>query len=166
MTDDEKVAGFMEKMSSKWQFLLDKSSPHILVRWIVFFVSIYLYLLRVYLVNGWYIVTYGLGIFLLSQSIGFLSPQVTHYPLLAHSDIRASMSLLCLLHMILSLNQYMILSNRDKLQCEKNPDKYLPTTANLFCYDRNHVLSFVYQFDPEDSDVDLGLPTSNTEEYR
>jgi Rer1 family len=76
MQEEEKVAGFAEKISSKWQFLLDKSSPHILVRWITFLVSLYLYLLRVYLVDGWYIVTYGLGIFLLSQSIGFLSPQV------------------------------------------------------------------------------------------
>ena len=32
--------------------------------------------LRVYLVNGWYIVTYGLGIYLLNLFIGFLSPQI------------------------------------------------------------------------------------------
>lgn len=76
MQEEEKVAGFADKISSKWQFLLDKSSPHITVRWVTFTCSMYLYLLRVYLVNGWYIVTYGLGIFLLSQSIGFISPQV------------------------------------------------------------------------------------------
>ena len=76
MQEEEKVATFAERMGSKFQFLLDKSSPHITVRWVTFGVSLYLYLLRVYLVNGWYIVTYGLGIFLLSQSIGFISPQV------------------------------------------------------------------------------------------
>ena len=38
--------------------------------------AIALYAIRVYLVNGWFIVTYGLGIFLLNNFIGFLSPQV------------------------------------------------------------------------------------------
>lgn len=41
-----------------------------------FFVSVVLFLLRVYMVQGWFIVTYGLGIFLLNNLIGFLSPQV------------------------------------------------------------------------------------------
>lgn len=76
MQEEEKVAGFAERIATKWQFLLDKSSPLITARWFGFVVSLYIYILRVYLVNGWYIVTYGLGIFLLSQSIGFLSPQV------------------------------------------------------------------------------------------
>lgn len=35
-----------------------------------------IYMLRVYLLNGWYIITYGLGIYLLNNFIGFLSPQV------------------------------------------------------------------------------------------
>ena len=76
MQEEEKVAGFAERIASKWQFLLDKSSPLITARWVGCVVSLYTYILRVYLVNGWYIVTYGLGIYLLSQSIGFLSPQV------------------------------------------------------------------------------------------
>ena len=33
------------------------------------------YALRVYVVRGWFIVTYGLGIFMLNNFIGFLSPQ-------------------------------------------------------------------------------------------
>ena len=45
-------------------------------RWIGFSVAMLMYLLRVYFVNGWYIVTYGLGIYLLNLFIGFLSPQV------------------------------------------------------------------------------------------
>lgn len=45
-------------------------------RWLVFLLSLCLYVTRVFLVNGWYIVTYGLGIYLLNQFIGFLSPQV------------------------------------------------------------------------------------------
>jgi len=35
-----------------------------------------LYCVRVYLLNGWYIITYGLGIYLLNLLIGFLSPQI------------------------------------------------------------------------------------------
>ena len=80
----------------KFQYLLDKTSPHLTYRWIVFAIFIILYTVRVYLVDGWYIVTYGLGIYLLNQFIGFLSPQ----------------------------------------------------------------------FDPENSDDDLGLPTRDTEEFR
>merc|ERR1712054_483907 len=34
-----------------------------------------IYCLRVYLINGWYIITYGLGIYILNLLIGFLSPQ-------------------------------------------------------------------------------------------
>ena len=77
MQGEEEVAGFAAKFSSKWQYLLDNASPHITIRWIVFVGSLLLYFFRLYLANGWFIVTYGLGIFLLSQSIGFLSPQVT-----------------------------------------------------------------------------------------
>ena len=68
--------GFFESFSRKWQYVLDKSSPKLGLRWFFFSLSIFTYALRVYLVNGWYIVTYGLGIYLLNQLIGFLSPQV------------------------------------------------------------------------------------------
>jgi hypothetical protein len=47
-------------------------------RWVMFVVALALYGTRVFLINGWYIVTYGLGIYLLNQFIGFLSPQVQH----------------------------------------------------------------------------------------
>ena len=60
----------------KWQQLLDKSTVHLIPRWVFFGVLMALYLLRMYLVNGWFIVTYGLGIYLLNLFIGFLSPQV------------------------------------------------------------------------------------------
>jgi hypothetical protein len=75
MQEEAETSGF-HKLTSKFQYLLDKSSPHVLYRWLSFCLSLYFYLLRVYLVNGWYIVTYGLGIYLLNQLIGFISPQV------------------------------------------------------------------------------------------
>lgn len=71
------TSGFFETWSKKWQYVMDKSSPHVAFRWVGFTVVFLLYFLRVYLVNGWFIVTYGLGIYLLNQLIGFLSPQVS-----------------------------------------------------------------------------------------
>lgn len=59
----------------KLQYVLDKSAPHVLYRWIGYGVVFSLYGLRVYMVNGWFVVTYGLGIYLLNQFIGFLTPQ-------------------------------------------------------------------------------------------
>jgi hypothetical protein len=43
---------------------------------ILFVGMLAVYLFRVYLIDGWYIITYGLGIYLLNNFIGFLSPQV------------------------------------------------------------------------------------------
>lgn len=72
----EPSSGFFQDMTRKYQYVLDKSSPHILYRWIFFVVLFSIYFTRVYLLNGWFIVTYALGIYLLNQLIGFLSPQV------------------------------------------------------------------------------------------
>jgi hypothetical protein len=80
MNPEPSSSGSAANMAADWQrkfqYLLDKTSPHSMYRWIGFAVLMSLYILRVYLVNGWYIVTYGLGIYLLNQFIGFLTPQV------------------------------------------------------------------------------------------
>ncbi|KAJ1414493.1 Retrieval of early ER protein Rer1 [Sesbania bispinosa] len=60
----------------QYQHMLDKTTPHVLRRWIGCFVVACIYVLRVYLVQGFYIVSYGLGIYILNLLIGFLSPQV------------------------------------------------------------------------------------------
>jgi hypothetical protein len=96
MQEETPTIGFAESWTRKWQYCLDKSSPLVLYRWIGFAFLMAMYVLRVYYLNGWFIVTYGLGIYLLNQLIGFLSPQ----------------------------------------------------------------------FDPEEADSDLGLPTRETEEFR
>ena len=74
--EQEDKPSFMDTISKRWQYLLDKSSPHVTYRWAFFGFTFFVYLLRAYFANGWYIVTYGLGIYLLNQLIGFLSPQV------------------------------------------------------------------------------------------
>ncbi|KAK6938641.1 Retrieval of early ER protein Rer1 [Dillenia turbinata] len=63
-------------ISQRYQYLLDKSTPHVLRRWISFSTIAFVYALRVYLIQGFYIITYGLGIYILQLLIAFLSPQV------------------------------------------------------------------------------------------
>ena len=61
-------------LSTQFQVLLDKSTPHTAPRWLALAALFLLYGVRVYYLQGFYIVTYGLGIFLLNLLIGFLSP--------------------------------------------------------------------------------------------
>lgn len=56
------------------QYWLDKSTIHLVPRWIFFAVVLALFFLRIYLLQGYFIVAYGLGIFLLNNFIAFLSP--------------------------------------------------------------------------------------------
>lgn len=76
MEESSESVSHVAQWSRKWQYVLDKSSPHMIYPWILFSVLFAIYCVRVYLVNGWYIITYGLGIYILNQFIGFLSPQV------------------------------------------------------------------------------------------
>ncbi|GMF48025.1 unnamed protein product [Phytophthora fragariaefolia] len=72
-----------------WLYLLDKSTIHVYARWGVAAGLLVLYLVRVFYLNAFHIVTYGLGIYLLNLFIGFLSPQVdmeTEGPLLPHKQ--------------------------------------------------------------------------------
>ncbi|CEM39496.1 unnamed protein product [Vitrella brassicaformis CCMP3155] len=55
---------------------IDRTATYIKGRWLFFFAMVALFVLRIYLTQGFYIVTYGLGIYLLNLLIGFLSPQV------------------------------------------------------------------------------------------
>jgi hypothetical protein len=70
------VAVWRDNIGRKFQFFLDKSTPHPVARWVGSLVVAAIFGLRAYYVNGFYIVTYGLGIYLLNLLIGFLSPQV------------------------------------------------------------------------------------------
>lgn len=63
-------------VSRRYQYFLDKSTPLVLHRWIAFAAVALIYALRVYFVQGYYIITYGLGIYILQLFLAFLSPQV------------------------------------------------------------------------------------------
>lgn len=73
---NERLQKWIGRGKQIWQQWLDKSTPHIAYRWIVLTVSLVVYVLRVVYLEGFYIVTYGLGIFNLNLLLGFISPQV------------------------------------------------------------------------------------------
>ncbi|XP_020225690.1 protein RER1B [Cajanus cajan] len=70
------VAKYLNDFSKLFQYYLDKSTPHSVYRWIGTLVIAIIYVLRTFYVQGFYIVSYGLGIYLLNLLIGFLSPLV------------------------------------------------------------------------------------------
>ncbi|CAA2982239.1 RER1A-like [Olea europaea subsp. europaea] len=70
------VTRYTHAMWRRYQHLLDKSTPLVMYRWIFLSVITLIYALRVYMVQGYYIITYGLGIYILQLLIAFLSPNV------------------------------------------------------------------------------------------
>ncbi|CAM9001438.1 unnamed protein product [Rhodiola kirilowii] len=63
-------------VSIRYQHLLDKSTPFVHRRWIAFSIIALIYVIRIFIVQGFYLITYALGIYVLSLFIAFLSPQV------------------------------------------------------------------------------------------
>eukprot|EP00916_Digyalum_oweni_P014432 GHVL01023672.1.p1 GENE.GHVL01023672.1~~GHVL01023672.1.p1 ORF type:complete len:180 (+),score=8.48 GHVL01023672.1:109-648(+) len=55
---------------------LDKSTPYVTVRWMILLTLAIGYVLRVWMLEGFYVVSYALGIFILNLFVGFLSPLV------------------------------------------------------------------------------------------
>lgn len=72
------------ELSRLFQYYLDKSTPHAHYRWTGTFALAFVFALRVYYLQGFYVVSYGLGIYILNLLIGFLSPLVD--PELEQSD--------------------------------------------------------------------------------
>eukprot|EP00794_Sanderia_malayensis_P015173 gene15173-16732_t len=69
----QKILG---SLRMRYQKLLDDSVPFGMQRWLLLVVLLFAYVIRVYFLQGWYIVTYALGIYLLNLFIGFLSPRI------------------------------------------------------------------------------------------
>lgn len=70
------VAAAAARLNARLQHLLDRSTPYAPARWAGWGTLLLLYALRVYLLAGFYIVTYGLGIYNLNLLLGFITPQV------------------------------------------------------------------------------------------
>ncbi|KAJ0972263.1 hypothetical protein J5N97_020222 [Dioscorea zingiberensis] len=69
-------AKWRTEFSRAFQHYLDRCTPHPVGRWFGTLAVAAIYVLRVYFVQGFYIVSYGLGIYVLNLLIGFLSPIV------------------------------------------------------------------------------------------
>ncbi|KAI1844061.1 hypothetical protein JX265_009675 [Neoarthrinium moseri] len=69
------VTSQTSKLQRQYQTYLDKSTPFVLYRWIGTGVFLAVFFLRVFLAQGWYIVAYALGIYLLNLFLAFLQPK-------------------------------------------------------------------------------------------
>uniref|UniRef100_A0A0B6YP21 Protein RER1 n=1 Tax=Arion vulgaris TaxID=1028688 RepID=A0A0B6YP21_9EUPU len=63
-------------ISNRHQYYLDKATPHMTARWVCASLIAAAYCIRVFFLQGWYIVTYALGIYLLNLFIAFLTPKI------------------------------------------------------------------------------------------
>jgi len=59
----------------QYQQTLDRWTPHVLQRWLATLGLLALFMLRIVLAQGWYIVCYGLAIYLLNLLLAFLQPK-------------------------------------------------------------------------------------------
>lgn len=55
---------------------LDNATPHTKARWAVAILLVLLFMLRILLAQGWYIICYALGIYHLNLFIAFLTPKM------------------------------------------------------------------------------------------
>ncbi|KAL8490468.1 hypothetical protein ACS0TY_026095 [Phlomoides rotata] len=62
--------------SRAFQYYLDRSAPHKVNRWLGTLAAAAIYILRAYYVHGFYVISYGLSIYILNLLIGFMSPKV------------------------------------------------------------------------------------------
>ncbi|KAH0561887.1 protein RER1 [Cotesia glomerata] len=63
------------RISQIYQGYLDLWTPHTISRWIFAGFLVLLFILRILIAQGWYIIIYALGIYHLNLFIGFLTPK-------------------------------------------------------------------------------------------
>ena len=80
------LARAQAKLAQRLQIFLDKSVPKRAERWSAYACVALVYAIRAYFLRGYYIVTYGLGIYNLNLLIGFLSPRNDPESLRASND--------------------------------------------------------------------------------
>ncbi|KAH6913940.1 retrieval of early ER protein Rer1 [Coprinopsis sp. MPI-PUGE-AT-0042] len=74
-TPFQNVAASWSKFQRQYQQVLDRWTPHILHRWLALAGLLVVFLLRIVLAQGWYIVCYALAIYLLNLLLAFLQPK-------------------------------------------------------------------------------------------
>ncbi|CCK73422.1 protein retrieval receptor NDAI_0G04370 [Naumovozyma dairenensis CBS 421] len=65
----------IDQLKQLYQVNLDKVTPHYKERWAVLIALNVLFLLRIVMAQGWYVVCYALGLFQLNQFLAFLTPK-------------------------------------------------------------------------------------------
>ncbi|KAK8015701.1 Bcrer1 [Apiospora marii] len=68
------------RLQMHYQALLDKSTPYVTYRWVGTATFLLMFFLRIFLAQGWYIVAYALGIYLLNLFLAFLQPKFDPSP--------------------------------------------------------------------------------------
>jgi len=69
------VSAQTSRFQRQYQTWLDQSTPYTLYRWIGTATLLFLFFLRIFIAQGWYIVAYSLGIYLLNLFLAFLQPK-------------------------------------------------------------------------------------------
>jgi len=76
--DDDETPTFLSRLQFSlirlYNQKLDESVPYLKLRWVGFGIILLFYTMRVYALDGFFIITYGLGISLLNLLIGFVTP--------------------------------------------------------------------------------------------
>ncbi|KAI4159403.1 MAG: hypothetical protein L6R39_000381 [Caloplaca ligustica] len=70
------VSAQTSRLGRIYQSYLDRSTPYTAYRWIGTSALLMLFFLRIVLAQGWYIVCYSLGIYLLNLFLAFLQPKI------------------------------------------------------------------------------------------
>jgi hypothetical protein len=73
-TDGPPKSPLLQQQLHRLQQLLDQSIPFVLYRWLALLALLIIYGLRVFWIQGFYVVTYALGIYNLNLLLGFLTP--------------------------------------------------------------------------------------------
>lgn len=60
----------------RYQLLLDLSTPYPKARWAFSLALLLIFMIRIVVSQGWYVICYGLSIYYLNLFIGFLSPKI------------------------------------------------------------------------------------------
>ncbi|EGD74292.1 RER1 protein [Salpingoeca rosetta] len=62
-------------ISIRYQLFMDSITPWVAPRWAFSVISLVLFMTRIFVLQGWYIIAYALGIYLLNLLIAFLTPR-------------------------------------------------------------------------------------------
>ncbi|RWS25790.1 protein RER1-like protein [Leptotrombidium deliense] len=75
-TQPSAITKAYKTVAQRYQSLLDASTPHVTGRWVAAVLMLVVYMGRVLYLQGWYIITYALGIYYLNLFIAFLTPKI------------------------------------------------------------------------------------------